>query len=48
MGVMLVYGMYQHDNTILFSVMILVTVGCGYGHSVEVLLKYLKLRAPTD
>ena len=48
MAVMLGYGMYQHDNTVLFSVMILVTVGCGYGHAVEVLFKYLKLKAPSD
>ena len=41
MGAVLWYGMSQHDNSLLCLVMILVTVGCGYGHAVEMLLPYL-------
>jgi hypothetical protein len=41
MGVLLLYGMYQHDDIMLFGVMIVVTRACGYGNAVETLIKFL-------
>lgn len=44
MGIVLAYGMHQHDDTVLFWVVILVTAGCGFGNAVEGLLKFLSAK----
>jgi hypothetical protein len=44
MGVLLGYGIHQHDDAMLLWVMVVVTVGCGFGHAIEVLIKFLEAK----